>query len=471
MTPGLLLRGGLVFDGKTFRANDVLIADGRVAAVAPELRASADAEVVDLRGDLVIPGLVNAHYHSPDNLNTGRVAAAPLELWSLGTVPSRPSLPDELRVAALFGAAEMLRGGITGVVDMVRLPGVMTLEPFEAVADAYLAAGMRAAIAPVLTDLPVERTLPVAQWHDAPADLGAVTASLDVVAELSARWRGRDGRLEVHVAPSGPQRCSDLLLERSVALAHRLGTQLHTHALETRSQAEQARLRWGVSLVKHLERIGALGPSTVLAHLVWPDPEEIQAIVASRSVVVHNPASNATLGSGRAPIPELLAKGAVVALGTDAATCNDGLSIFEAMKLMTILHRPGEADWQRWPTAVDALTAATRGGAAALGIAGGGAVAVGASADLVVLDHDASAFVPPNDLVHQAVMRAGADVVTRVYVGGRLVVDGGRVLTDDVPGVAAELCRLAAARPSGGAPEGPLADAITKMLRAERGRG
>lgn len=468
MTP-TLLRGGLVFDGRVFAANDVLFADGRIAAVGPGLPAPAGAVVIELDGDLVMPGLVNAHHHSPDNLNTGRAAAAPLELWSLGSVPSRPSAPDELRAAALFGAALMLRSGVTGVVDMVRLPGVLTVEPFDAVAGAYLDAGMRAAIAPVLTDLPVERTLPLAEWRDAPADAGAVAASLAVVEELARRWRGRDGRLDVHVAPSGPQRCSDELLDGAVALSRRLGTRLHTHALETRSQAAQARRRWGVPLIKHLERIGALGPATVLAHLVWPEPEEIAAVAASRTVVVHNPASNATLGSGRAPIPDLLARGATVALGTDAATCNDGLSMFEAMKLMTILHRPDEAEWGRWPTAVDALTAATRGGAAALGIDGLGAVTISAPADLVVLDHEAAAFVPPNDLLHQMVMRAGAEVVLRVYVAGRLVVDAGRVLTVDLPAVAAELCRIAASRSNGGPPDAALAGAIAEMLRAERG--
>ncbi len=352
MSQSLLLRGGLVFDGHSFVANDVVVADGRVGAVGPASDVPAGAEVVDLKGDLVLPGLVNAHYHSPDNLGTGRLDTAPLELWSLGSVPSRSSSPDELRVAALFGAAEMLRGGVTGVVDMLRLPDGMADAPFDAVAGAYVDAGMRAAIAPVLVDLPVERTLPLAEWRDLPADAGLVSASLAVVEDLARRWRGRDGRIDVHVAPSGPQRCSEALLEGAVALARRLGTRLHTHALETRPQATQALHRWGVPLITHLERIGALGPSTVLAHVVWPRPDEIAAIAASGTVVVHNPASNAALGSGRAPVPDMIAGGVVVALGTDAVDAVVRVYLNRLSDLLFVMaraanHRAGivETEW------------------------------------------------------------------------------------------------------------------------------
>lgn len=439
----LLLRGGQVLDG-SFGMADVLVDGERIAAIAPRLDPPPGARVVDLAGDLLIPGLVNAHYHSPDNLNTALTPVAPLELWSLASVPLRERPPRELRLAALFGAAQLLRGGVTSVVDMVRVGSAATVDAIDAVAGAYLDAGLRAAIAPVVVDLPLERTLPLVPWVAERPDRAAAEAQVAPVAELHRRWHGRDGRLAIHVGPSAPHRCSDELLDACFALARSLGTLVHTHALETRAQAVQARRRWGRPLLEHLDARGLLGPSTVLAHVVWPEEPEVPRLARSGTIVVHNPASNLALGSGQAPVPALQAAGVRLALGTDAASCNDGLSMFEAMKLAATLHRPAEPDWRRWPSAADALRSATSGGAAALGLAGElGTVAVGQLADLVVLRGADAAFVPPNDLVRQLVMRAGPAAVRHVFVGGRQVVADGELLTIDQGAVVAEVRSLA----------------------------
>lgn len=451
------------------RSADVLVEGDRIVAVGADLPAPPGAEVWDLGGDLIIPGLVNAHYHSPDNLNTGRLATAPLELWSLGSVPSRGGTPDELRLAALLGAAQLLRGGVTAVVDMLRPALGLTLEGLEAVAGAYEAAGLRAVIAPVVADLPLEQTLPLDDVLIG-RPLAAAEEQLATVEAFFRGWHGRHGRIRVQVAPSGPQRCSDRLFDGALELSRRLGTMLHTHALETRAQAEQARRRWGEPMLRHLARSGALGPSTVLAHVVWPGADEVDLLASSGAVVVHNPASNCALGSGRAPLPAMLAAGVSLALGTDAATCNDGLSMFESMKLAAILHRPFEADWERWPTPRDSLRLATRGGAAVLGLAGQlGRVAPGYLADFVVLDRRGAAFVPPNDFVHQLVLRGGPELVRHVFVGGRAVVRERELTLLDWPAIADAARAVAARRPPLARPDGHLEAAIGRMLAGLRG--
>jgi cytosine/adenosine deaminase-related metal-dependent hydrolase len=236
----------------------------------------------------------------------------------------------------------------------------------------------------------------------------------------------------VQVGPSGPQRCSDTLIDEAIQLAATLGTLVHTHAIETRAQAVQAERRWGRSMLQHLDTIGALTERIVLAHLVWPTTEDIELLAARKSLVIHNPTSNCALGSGRAPIPAMLAMGVRLGLGTDAATCNDGLSMFESMKLATILHRPFEPDWDRWIAPSTALKMATIGGAAALDRPDDlGRLAPGYLADLVVLDARDAAFVPANDLVRQLVMRADRNAVRHVFVGGRLVVRDHMLLTLD----------------------------------------
>lgn len=428
----VLLRGGTVIDADGERPADVRVDGARIAGVGRDLAPSGADETVDLRGDIVIPGLVNAHYHSPDNWSTGLLPDAPLELWGLASGPARAGSADELRLAALWGAAQLLRGGVTAAVDMIRTWPDLDGALIDAVAGAYESVGMRAAVAPVVSDLPLERTLPLAPWVPVRADAAAVAHQLGLVADIHRRWHGRDDRIAVHVAPSAPQRCTDELFAGAADLARRLGTRLHAHALETRAQAEQARRRWGVPLLGHLERIGALTAGTVLAHVAWPDAGDAERLARTGAVVVHDPASNLALGSGRAPLPQLLRAGVTIALGSDAATCNDGLSMFEAMKLATIVHRPAEPDWDAWPTARDALRLATAGGAAALGRAPDlGRVAAGQLADVVVLDARAAAFVPANDLVRQLVMRAEPSVVKHVMVGGRVVVRDGRLLTLD----------------------------------------
>lgn len=465
----LLLRGGRVFDGQGFVPLDLAIDGERIAAVGTRL-AAYDA-TWELDGDLVIPGLVNAHYHSPDNLVTGRLPTAPLELWSLSSVPSRTSTPEELRVATLLGAAQLLSGGVTSVVDMVRPSPRLTVEALEAVAEGYVAAGLRAALVPVMRDLAIEDTLPLGSGRAAPRAEVDASEQLEITRHLFRTWNGRAGRIQVQVGPSGPQRCSDRLLEGAFGLARELGALVHTHALESRAQAVQAHRRWGTSLLRHLASLGVLSERSVLAHVVWPEADEIELLAARGAVVVHNPSSNCALGSGRAPLPAMLASGVRLALGTDAATCNDGLSLFEAMKLAAILHRPDEPDWRRWPSAGAALEMATRGGAAALGLSDRlGRLEPGCLADIVVLDAASPAFAPPNDLPRQLVMRAGPHVVRHVIVGGQPVVRDRQLLTLDWQALAEAAASISASSAPPAQPEPQLASRVEEMLRTVRAR-
>lgn len=223
-------------------------------------------------------------------------------------------------------------------------------------------------------------------------------------------------------------------------------------------------------MLAHLDGLGALAPSTVLAHLVWPEAPELDLVAERSAVVVHNPASNCVLGSGLAPVPELLAAGATLALGTDAATCNDGLSMFESMKLATMLHRSSEPDWTRWPTPAVALGLATRGGAAALGLRDRlGCIAPGYLADMAVVDVRAAAFVPANDLVHQLVMRGGPELVRHVFVAGEPVVRDRALLTLDWKSLCEEVAARASMPSVGGGEDELLRPQIEGLLRTLRG--
>jgi 5-methylthioadenosine/S-adenosylhomocysteine deaminase len=460
----LLLQGGTVLPlGGVEAAQpgvDLLIDGGRIAAMGPGLApASPPDRVIDATDRLVIPGLVNAHLHSHNNYFRGCFDSQPLDLcvldlWGIGAPPGALRLtPRQVYARALLGCAEMLRTGTTTALDDVNLAPALDEESVAAVVRAYEDAGMRAVVAPHVFDVPYHRTVPfVAELL--PADLrqaldggrGPDVAALEALVRAgAARWGGPERRVRFGVGPSGPQRCSPRLLTRMVELAEELDLPVFVHLLETRTQAALGRVAHGRSLVEHLRDLGVLRPRVSLGHAVWVTPGDVEILAAAGVTVCHNPVSNLKLGSGIAPVARLLEAGVPVALGTDGVMSNDSLNLFESMKLAALLHKVREPDPARWLGAHDALRMATAGGARSGRIAGIGALAVGARADLVLLDLRRAAFAPRNDLLRQTVYAENGSSVHTVLVDGRVVVEAGRLLTVDEAAVAAEVSADAAA--------------------------
>jgi len=230
----------LLHEAGVWRAErmDVLVEAGRIAAVgalAPEIKARA-ARVVDGRGKLLAPGLVNAHTHSPMNLCPGTLDGAnhPAFMW-LSQRDTANRAPREVYISAMLGATQMLLTGTTAVIDNFPEQG-FDIEDVEAVVAAYRDSGMRAVIALRLFDEPYDDIL--AGRHGArfrnPLEARSLAHQRRVVEESIARWHGLDGRIQIYPAPSNPARCSDALLEMSLELAQRHDLGIHTHLLETR---------------------------------------------------------------------------------------------------------------------------------------------------------------------------------------------------------------------------------------------
>lgn len=461
----ILIRGGRVYDpdGDTDRPafRDVLVDGDMIRSVtAPdqdldEKRRVEDeaslgvGEVIDARDRLVLPGFVNAHYHSYDTLAKGLIEDAPFDLWALQTQPAYYGRRSkaELRLRTLVGAMECLKGGITTVQDMC------TLVPqdegtLDVIAAAYAEVGIRVVFALALRDVGDLDIAPFLPEGLSDAVRRAVTGSARDAAEDLAFAEAQIRRLPASglwhwgVAASGPQRSSDALLEGVAALSERHGLPIFTHVYETRAQAAKARRiygRHGGSMIRHMAEVGVLGPRTTMAHGVWIAPEEIAAIARSGATVAHNPLSNMKLKSGVAPIRALRAEGVNLALGCDNCSCGDCQNMFQGMKMFCLL--AGVADPE--PTgvhAVHAMEAATGGGARALGLGGiVGAVAPGLKADLSLVRLDTMAFTPFNSAARQlAFSETGAGIDT-VMVGGRVVVRGGRMAIVDEAAVRAEV--------------------------------
>ena len=439
-------KGGSPIDG------DILIRGRVIAAVGevpPQPPGSVD-RTIDGAGMLAAPGLINAHMHSQSATMAGFADSLshPAFMWLTQAHTSRRS-PEEIRLAVLLAATQMITTGTTALID--HFPGQrFSIADMDAVLAAWEETGLRATLGMRFFDGLFGDILPsgVAMSPSIQAMVSGAGLlaphPLDELREqmpdLVTRWHGRGGRISVFPAPSNPDRCSDEALIFCAELAERHDLGIHTHLLETRAQARIARERHGESTVAHLERIGVLGERWSCAHSIWLDEADI-ALMAMRGVTaVHNPESNARIGAGRMRTPDMLAAGVPIALGTDGPGANDNLVMQEAMRAAALLHRAEEPDRRRWVTARDALRMATTGGAHAMRLQGKlGTIAPGQLADIVLYGLDAPWWRPVNDATAQLVFAETGAAVRTVIVDGRIVFDDGRITTFDAPAALAEI--------------------------------
>jgi 5-methylthioadenosine/S-adenosylhomocysteine deaminase len=419
----------LVAPGDLRAGVDVVIADGRVAAIEAARPRAGDVEVLDGSGLLAVPGLANAHTHSPENPLRGLGDGLALEPWLARLMgESGPYSAEDHYWCALATAAELLLNGCTSVLDHVGMTPIRD-GGFDGVMKAYRDAGIRGGMAPLFSDhdftADLARSLGVAGVGATliPQQVPAVPTpeAIALTEDAIDRWHGAEGgRLHVLAGASGVQWASEELMMGMADLARRRGTTMQLHVLETRVQDAACRRRFGGgSGVAALDRMGVLGPDVSMAHCVWLDDEDVALIAARGGVVVHNPAANARLRSGRARVLDLLAAGVDVAIGTDGAASSDDQQMWFAMRLAALLHRGPDEDWVSAP---DALRMATVAGGRALGVPGLGTLDVGAPADLALLDRASFGLAGARELEASLVLSETGASVRHVLVAGEVVV-------------------------------------------------
>jgi cytosine/adenosine deaminase-related metal-dependent hydrolase len=422
--PSLLLHRGLVVtmnDRFDIFEGDVLVQDGRIAALGPSLSSpewKADRSI-DAAGRFVLPGLIQTHIHLCQTVFRGSADDLPLMDWLRSRVwPMEAAHTDRtLRAAARLAAAELLSSGTTSVLTMETVNGT------DAVFDAIGETGLRATIGKCMMD----------RDSQSPSGLHETTSrAIDESLALHRRWHNAsNGRLRAALAPRFAVSCSRELLEAVAALSHQHGLLVHTHASESRDEvAIVHKLSGGLSNIEYLAALQLASPRLCAAHCVWVDPRE-QALLAEREVkVMHCPGSNLKLGSGVAPITELRAAGVTVSLGADGAACNNRLDMFDEMRLAAMLQA-----MRRGPGALPArevLWMATRAGARTLGLeAELGSIELGKRADLILVDHARPHLVPGSDPYSTIVYAArGSDVNTTV-VDGEILFSAGELVRLD----------------------------------------
>jgi 5-methylthioadenosine/S-adenosylhomocysteine deaminase len=485
------IRDVLVLDidapGATRGPVDIEIAGGRIAGIAPlgrpgppgpEERGPAPSadRVIEGAGLLAIPGLVNAHLHSSGHFSRGLLDNLPLELFMLWELPleAEPSPPERYRAMVLSGAVEMLRSGITSVMDDPIYVPAATDEAVDAVMGAYRDVGLRATVSiyqPNKTEYDWMPYLPQLLPPDLRRLMGeqprpSTAAIMQRYRSFFERWHGAaGGRLRCAASCSAPQRATDDYLIGLHRLAADWAIPLVMHVYESKVQRVAGELLYGGSLVRRVRDLGALDERTAVVHAVWVDDQDISDLAEASSTVIHSPSGNLRCGSGVMPYRDLVRAGVPVALCTDEATVEDTCSLWSVARLAAQLHKIAGPDYGAWPTAEEILRAMTEGGARAMGLSGEiGVLRQGARADIVLVDLSTSIYAPMVCLSRHLVYGEDGRSIRMVMVDGEIVVQDGRVLTVDEEAILEEARGLMSSWAASPGPAGRWAERLRPYI-------
>ena len=423
----ILIENGIILpmtasaDEKTYFNGYIGIEGEHIAFVSQDAREAAhfltshknDCARIDATGQVVMPGLINTHTHVAMALLRGISDDVPLMEWleqHIWPIEGKMGY-QEVYDGARLGILEMLMGGTTTFVDMY---------PYEeAVAEAAESAGIRAVVSPCPMDFRMEHF--ENDWQQVRKRFSS--------SPLITMWMG----------PHAIYTLSDKNLLRSIELTRKLGCGSHVHLAETTVEDTNALNQYGMSPTEYFDKVGMFNYPTLAAHCVVLSDNDIRILAQRQVSVAHNPQSNMKLASGIAPVKRMLDAGINVSIGTDGASSNNDLDMWEEMRSASLLQKVGTLD----PCAIPAYTAlqmATVNGAKAIGREGElGVLAAGALADILLVDIEKPHMYPHTNLISELVYSAHASDVDTVIVNGRIVIENRKCLTMN----AAEVCRIA----------------------------
>ncbi|MHB1393719.1 MAG: amidohydrolase [Clostridia bacterium] len=403
----------------TLNENDDIIQEGSIGIRGSKIDYIGPSEhnmeagyskVIDCKDRTVMPGFVNAHNHLAMTLFRNYADDMKLMDWLFTKIfPLEDKLTDEaVYWASLLAMVEMIKGGTTTFTDMYFF--------MESAARAASESGMRAVLSRGL------------QGESGDSELDY---RLRENLELFDKYHNSsNGRIKVMLAPHSVYTCSEAYLKKVAGKSREQGIPVQIHLSETKEEVRSCIEKHGSSPVKYLDGLGLLSGSTVAAHCVVVDDEDID-ILASRNVnVVHNPGSNMKLASGVAPVVKMLGKGINVCLGTDGASSNNNLDMLEEMRMATYLQKVYTDDPMALPVD-EVMRMASARGAKALGFENVGSLTVGSTADLIVLNTQKAHYYPKFNIKSAIVYSGNSADVETVIIDGSLVMEGGHLITLD----------------------------------------
>lgn len=400
----------------------VTVEGGKIVSVSAERPEGSFQRVIDGTGKVLMPGLVNAHTHVPMTLLRGYGGGHDLQTWLNDYIfPAEARLDARtIRAGTDLAMAELIAAGVTAVEDMYYF--------CDDIIESVLAAGLNANIC---------RGITCFEKLEQPEDY----LPCRELRETAERYHNyNDGQIRVDVSIHGEYTSflAPELWRYLGAYAAENGLGMHVHVSETKSEHEECIARHGVTPLQILDRYGVWDCGrSIAAHCVWVTPEDMELMRRKNITCAHNPVSNLKLGSGVAPIPDMIKAGVNVALGTDGVSSNNNQDLFEEIKLAAILH----CGVRRDPMAItpmQALEMATVNGAKALGRKTG-SVQPGYDADLILVDFTRPSLTPCHDAVENLVYAARGGDVCLTMARGKVLYENGEFYTVDMERVREEL--------------------------------
>ncbi|MBR2179265.1 MAG: amidohydrolase [Selenomonadaceae bacterium] len=393
---------------------DIIIEDDKIAFVGRVVNGNVLADhvknikIIDGKGKLAVPGLVNAHTHASMTLLRSFADDKKLmdwlqeDIWPIEAKMGR----EDIYIGAALAAVEMIRSGTTAFADMY---GPCMDEVAKVVDESGLRGVLsRGLIGVVDGDKKLQENIELfKEFHNA-----------------------SEGRVTVMFGPHAIYTCPPEYLIKVANAASELGAEIHIHMNETLDEINGCLKDYGKRPFEVVNETGLFDQGTLAAHCVHLSPEEIEIIKEKKIRVAHNPGSNMKLASGIAPVTKLLDEGVVVALGTDGASSNNNLDMLEEVRLAALLHKVNTLDPLAIPAA-EALRLGTEYGAKAIGLNGVGRIEKDYKADIVLYDMKNAEWQPRYNPISLLVYSANSSSVDTVIVNGKVLMEHGELKTLD----------------------------------------
>lgn len=411
----LLIRRAMLpdFETGTTTQADVLIRDGRFAAIAPHLE--ADCPIVEASGLLMLPGMADLHTHMVQSLTQGPLDDLNITQWLTRMLRAQWSLTeDEWYYGVLLGCLRSIRYGVTAINEMTYYPHI------DAVVQAYQDAGLRVTFGIGATDIAENDQIRVTP----------VDECLRQAEELYHKWHGR-GLLRTAAVPQGRPACTPELMRALKQFARERGLLYHTHLAEGKAETERIRAWTGRGEAEELAHLGVLDESTILAHSIWLTQEEITLLAQSHAVVAHCPSTNMKLSDGAPPIAELLASGVRVGFGCDGEASSANRDLLREARLGSYLQKVRTLD----PTVLPAgqcYAMLTEQGMRALGYRDVGRIAEGWQADFSLVRTETLCTVNRRRILTNLLYAGSGEQIDSVYVQGRPLLRKGQFVHHDL---------------------------------------
>ncbi|MGP7816954.1 amidohydrolase family protein [Niallia sp. 01092] len=398
----------------------IYVMNGIIKEIGPKnklLEKYRGVQIVDWKGKAILPGTINAHNHSFQSLLRGIAVDRPFLEWrDQALYRYTPFLDEEaIYTGALFAFGEMLKYGVTTVSDFFYVHNGGTATD-EAVIQAAKDLGIRLVFARTMYD-----------WDGAPKSYReTVSEAVDRTRQLAIKYQG-DPMVSIQPAPHSPHAASPEMIKAGHRLAKELGTPFHIHVAEETFEVDETLEKYGLRPVHYLDSLGVVDESMIAIHLVWLDDSEIELLGRKKAALAYCPSSNMFLSDGVTRIPDLLQAGVRISLGSDGACSNNRISIFEEMRMCSLLQKVTRLDG----TCINAKQVydmGTKVGAELLNLPTG-EIREGLKADFVTLDINDLSLSPKSELFANVVYSLQPNAIIDVIVDGKLIVENRKITT------------------------------------------